>query len=209
MSDLGPQYNERSILAKFFNHQRHGFLIEVGAADGITHSHTAFMFDEWEWRGVLIEPHPEFFSALQARYENNPDVLTLNGGIREVPGKHRFYMNGQISRFLDDQKIGEGFSKVPGYEGRIDVECTTLTDVCESLGVPREFDFLTVDAEETDIEVLSTLDWERWQPRLVCIEHSMPLPVMNGFFSERSYVQLERNTGNTFFHRIEAKVEDL
>ena len=189
----GPQYNERSILQRFFKQESGGFLVEVGAADGLDNSHTEFLIRERGWKALLIEPHPEFFAALMDRYCDNENVMLSDAGVLSEPGTHTLYLNGQISRFM---KKPHGFQ----HTGSVDVECFTLTELCESFGVPYDFDFLTVDAETKDIEALESLDWTRWKPRLVCAEHMFP-EQLNKFFADKPYHKFDKNIGNTFYAR--------
>jgi FkbM family methyltransferase len=202
MSD-GPQYNERQILQRFFGEKTNGFLVEVGAADGIDNSHTEFLIRERDWSALLIEPHPQFFEALVDRYSGNPKVFLSNIGILLNPGIHTLYMNGQISRFLNKP---DSFK----YLDSENVECNTLSYVCDSFDVPKNFDFLTIDAEEKDIEVLKSLDWSVWEPQLICVEHTYP-DQLRQFFSDKKYSAYDKNIGNTFFARTNdsATIKDL
>ena len=102
MMAQGPQYNERSILQRFFNSKHNGFVLEVGAADGISNSHTEFLIREWGWSAVLIEPHPSFADALAERYQENEKVRLSRLGVLAEAGVNRFYLHKQISRFLSD-----------------------------------------------------------------------------------------------------------
>ena len=46
----------------------------------------------------------------------------------------------------------------------------TLTEILENHPIPKEFDLLSIDAEEHDFEVLKGFDWEKYQPKLVVVE---------------------------------------
>ncbi|EKB48731.1 hypothetical protein B879_02690 [Cecembia lonarensis LW9] len=50
------------------------------------------------------------------------------------------------------------------------IQSTTLTEILDRYHAPQDFDLLTVDAEEHDLEVLKGLDWKRYRPRLVVVE---------------------------------------
>ncbi|MCV0439744.1 MAG: FkbM family methyltransferase [Hydrogenophaga sp.] len=199
----GAQYDERSVLLRFFGEKRDGILVEVGASDGLENSHTEFLIRERGWSAILIEPHPRFFEKLSDRYADNPNVITVHAGVLTTPGTHRLYLNRQISRFLESPV---GFD----HSGHADVECFTLAHLCEQFDVPRQFDFLTVDAECKDIDVLQSFDWLRWEPELVCVEHTYPQE-LHAFFADKPYSRYHRNIGNTFFAKVNktAHITDL
>ena len=67
-------------------------------------------------------------------------------------------------------KTGDGHDR----EGRpmIEVETATLDDILAAHGVPGEIDYLSVDTEGSELEVLKGLDLGRYRPRLMTVEHN-------------------------------------
>ena len=56
------------------------------------------------------------------------------------------------------------------YKGVIQVPVTTLDDILVEGGAPQPLDFLSVDVEGHEIEVLRGFNFARWQPRLILLE---------------------------------------
>lgn len=199
----GPQYNERSLFTEFFKSKRGGFVVEVGAANGVENSHTKFLIDEWEWSGILIEPHPDFFRNLSQVHAGKDRVRLVNKAICTEEGQHEFYLARAISRlFLDEKKkqdfLGGGWGKK--VTGSVQVEAVRLDNLLDSMGgVPKEFDLLSIDAEGMDLNVVESMDWKRWRPRLVCIEHAYPKPELDAAFAAIGYQFWKKNTGNSFY----------
>ena len=54
-----------------FKNKKNGVYIELGALDGVLYSNTKFFEDSLNWKGILIEPHPEKFKLLQQNRPNN------------------------------------------------------------------------------------------------------------------------------------------
>ena len=54
-----------------FKNKKNGTYIELGALDGVLYSNTKFFEDSLNWKGILIEPHPEKFKLLQINRPNN------------------------------------------------------------------------------------------------------------------------------------------
>ncbi len=59
-------------------------------------------------------------------------------------------------------------------EAVVDVPIRTLKDILEEAGAPRGFDFLSIDVEGHEIEVLRGIDLRRWRPHLIMIEDHVP-----------------------------------
>ena len=196
---MSAQYNEQEIIVKFFGNKRNGSLVEIGAADGIDNSHTYFLCVDRGWSAILVEPHPTFFQALHDLYINYEKVLCVQAGILSDKSRAILYMNGQISRFLSSANDILNFKRSKGFEGELEVECVTLNELFESLCVPYDLDFLSIDAEGTDMDVLNSLNWDKWKPQLICVEHSMPRYALDHFMSGKGYALYEANIGNSFY----------
>ncbi len=162
---------EDVLLRRVFGDQPSGFYIDVGAGDPEDHSVTKHFYDRG-WRGINIEPAKDLFERLSA--ERSRDV-NLNLGISNRPGTMRFYKfppeRWGYSTFSAEQAARHSASGIPAEE--YDVEVVTLSKVCEE-HAPPEVDFLSVDVEGLEREVLEGADWSRWRPRLVMVEATQP-----------------------------------
>ncbi len=52
------------------------------------------------------------------------------------------------------------------------VETISLNDLLLEHGAPRHVDFLSVDTEGSEFEILNALDFDRWRPRTIAVEHN-------------------------------------
>ena len=74
--------------------------------------------------------------------------------------------------------------------GTQDVRVRTLTSILDAACAPLAIDFLSIDCEGADPDVLTSLDLDRYQPRLICMEIAYPIP---------GYEVWRRTTGNTLY----------
>ena len=181
------QYNEEQILLNLFNRKKNGFLIEVGAANGIVNSNTRNLIENFDWTGVLIEPNPLSFVELEKLYSKNINVTTVNKGVANVEGEqdmnlHIFGNNQvdyQISSFDTEfrkriiKRRGDGYSKI------VPVKMSSLRLILSNNSVPSHIDFMSVDCEGFDIQVLESNCWNTFRPTIVCVELSMPVEILN------------------------------
>lgn len=195
---MTSQYDEDEIISQFFRrqHPKDGwnYLVDIGAADGVDNSNSRKLL-EWSWEGLLVEPNPQYFRDLLKLYspdanEGNKSVRLSNYAISNITGRRKFYLNNQCSSLMYPI----------GYQ--IEVEAITLTDLFELYKVPSYFDFLSIDCEGSDMDILQSLDWKRWKVDLICIEYSMDKKVLDVFMKNIGYKVHKRTQGNSFFERI-------
>jgi FkbM family methyltransferase len=164
------QNHEDVLLNRLFPMDQCGFYIDVGACHPVIHSVTK-LFYERGWQGINIEPVPA--SAEMLVRDRKRDV-NLAVGLSNREGACRFYeclRAAELSTFCDEraEKVRQ-----QGYE-LIEhlIPVTTLARVCEQYA-ERTIDFLKVDVERYEREVLEGGDWRRFRPRVVVVESTLP-----------------------------------
>jgi FkbM family methyltransferase len=196
------QYGEESVLKTFFKTTPNGTVVDVGAADGVRYSNSRYLIESLGWMGVLVEPHPTYFTELVKLYEHNPSVTLINKAVYSEEGELPFYVYGrdehaQVSTLSENFKNkvikvhGDNYEQTP-----IMVKVIKLSQVLEGL---EEIEFLSVDCEGVDMEVLLSNDWDKYRPSLVCVEHSMPKSTLQEFMTSVGYKFLTETEGNSFF----------
>lgn len=181
------QNAEDVVLDRAFPTGYAGFYVDVGAADPVVDSVTKHFYD-CGWHGINIEPVRVNFEALvQARSRD----VNLQTAVGEQAGQRQFYelppeMAG-CSTF--DCTVAEEL-RAQGWEVSLrTVEVTTLTAVCEAHVGSKTIDFLKIDVEGAEAEVLAGTDLARFRPRVLVIEATVPnTPVPSSLDWEQSVV---------------------
>lgn len=166
------QNHEDVVLARALRpDDRGGFWVDVGAGDPVSHSVTA-AFAERGWRGVNVEPLPQEYERL---CEARPLDINLGvalgatpgfGKLFEGPAEHR--SSSTMLPALAEHYRSEGREFTP-----IEVRVSTLAAVTAE-HVPGPVDFLKVDVEGFEREVLAGADWSTFRPRVVVVEATEP-----------------------------------
>ncbi|HUY87288.1 MAG TPA: FkbM family methyltransferase [Pirellulales bacterium] len=156
------QNGEDVLLARAFKGQTRGFYIDVGANDPVADSVTKFFYDRG-FCGINIEPGRVFDKLTLARSRD----INLQIALSDREGECTFY------EFPDCDGLSTLSAYVPAHQNLPCVERTavvaTLAGVCEKY-VQGTIDFLKIDVEGHEPEVIAGGDWRRWRPRIVVVE---------------------------------------
>jgi FkbM family methyltransferase len=147
-----------------------GFYIDVGANDPAIDSVTKHFYDRG-WSGINVEPIPALYERLRAE---RPRDVNLNVGLSDREGRLAFYESAEkpgwstFSPELAEAYRGRGLV----LRERV-VPVSTLASLCERYA-HHPIDFLKIDVEGLEAEVLAGADWGRWAPRVVLVEDAWP-----------------------------------
>lgn len=157
-----PPDHEMRLVAAFFD-DRQGFFVEVGANEPRARSQT-FHLEQMGWTGVLIEPQPQLAAELRA--QRNAKVFAVACSSPENEGRTLpLHVAGPLSS-LDRAHMAPGAQP----EGVIQVPVRTLDSVLEEAHAPGGFEFLSIDVEGHELDVLRGFDVAHWRPQLILLE---------------------------------------
>jgi FkbM family methyltransferase len=163
---------EDVILARVFGAGYKGFYIDAGAGDPTEESVTKHFYD-LGWNGINVEPEPLYYERLAADRPRDVNLCVALGEVEETRVFHHTSLRGISTlskRFR--QQFEERCSCV--YEER-EVTVTTLAQICKQY-VTSPIDFLKIDVEGWEGEVLRGGDWNTYRPIIVLLEATEPTP---------------------------------
>lgn len=146
---------DRWLVENVFGHARNGTFVEAGALDGVFHSNTLFFERELDWRGVLVEPILELYSAA---VDNRPLAKVYDFAL----GRDDCFDAFEVSKTT----VGwSGFSRIAHARRAtterklVTVPVVPLAYVLREAGV-GSVDYLSLDVEGAEFEVLSVYPFE-------------------------------------------------
>ena len=144
--------------AKESGFKNDGFFIDIGAHNGMFLSNTSVLERNLGWKGICIEADPERFRGLEkTRLSTNVCVAT-----RDYEGYCSFNPDA-VDGFVEaDSNTGE-------------TKCDTLDNILEKHNAPETIDYISLDIEGLEYEVLSSFNFLKWDVKLWTIEHNMYL----------------------------------
>lgn len=139
-----------------------GFFVDIGAYDGITDSNT-LRLERAGWKGICVEPLPDVFDTLQR--------VRTSKCFREAVHDR----SGGVARFRVD-RLNSGLEEhLPlAFESWpvIAVPTISLNDLLGQGDAPRSIEYISLDTEGSEIQILSTFDFDRWDVHCWTVEHN-------------------------------------
>lgn len=147
-----------------------GYFVEFGAANGKRLSNTYFLEKEMGWTGIVAEPHPDF----------TPQVRANRGCY--ISEKCVYSRTGDLVEFLASS-VGE-YSRIAAIEPNdrrehhrkdfksVMIETISLNDLLVEANAPGKIDYISVDTEGSEFEILQAFDFGKWDVKRFSVEHN-------------------------------------
>jgi FkbM family methyltransferase len=214
------QNGEDCLLWEFFGPVNKGYFIDIGAFDGI-HLSNSYSFEQFGWKGICVEAHPEYFSLLK---KNRPRSQCLHYACvrNRNTATVEFHMEkmGLLSSVLATDEFKEDVKA--RYEGRglpfqgfrsVEVPAITLDELLEKYSnrtIP--IDFISLDVEGLEPEVLQGFDAHGYSPRVLVVEANTDVArheIFDILTSFHNYLFAGRLAENLFFVNNEEDREKI
>lgn len=202
------QEGEDLILRRLFEKQKKGFYVDVGAHHPKRFSNTYLLYRRG-WMGINIDAMPgsmKSFKATRPRDINLEIGIALEEGFREYFAFNDSALNG-LSAELSQQRSTAGSRY--HLTGVTKVAVKPLGEVLRQFAGNRSIDFLTVDVEGLDLEVLQSNDWTAFRPRYVLAEalgsslKDLQNAALTQFMGSHGYILFAKQVNTVFFRDSE------
>lgn len=147
-----------------------GYFVEFGATDGIKFSNTFLLEKYFGWTGVLAEPARKWHSSL--RINRNAAIETkCVWGLSGDKILFNETMVGELST-IDSLSSNDMHSHLRLKGEKYEVETITLEDLLAVNQSPHFIDFLSIDTEGSEFEILNVFNFDRHTFGFICCEHN-------------------------------------
>lgn len=181
------QNHEDVLLDRAFPRGRPGFYVDIGASDPEADSVTRHFYD-LGWHGINVEPSTHFFRRFE---QERPRDINLNMAISDTAGELTFFQFDAAHSTASTFSAAEAARHHEGGLTSVEraVATMTLAELFERHTEPgRTIDFLSVDVEGHELQVISGGDWRTWRPRIVVVEATEPATVATAVDTPRLLV---------------------
>lgn len=163
------QEGEDMILRRIFEKKPIGFYVDVGAHHPKRFSNTYFFYKKG-WRGINIDAMPGsmgLFESIRAKDINIERPISVKKQVLTYYAFNEPALNG-FSKEISESRDGLNNYNI---EFTKEIETSTLEEVLdEKLPFGQEIDFLSIDVEGLDFDVIKSISFEKYRPRVILIE---------------------------------------
>jgi FkbM family methyltransferase len=163
------QEGEDMILRRVFEHKADGFYVDVGAHHPMRFSNTHFFYRRG-WRGINVDARPgskRVFDRARRRDVNVECGIARQAGVANYYEFNEPALNG-FSASLSGQRDGRSDYRIVATH---QVQVVTLRELLDAHLPPgQQIDFLSIDVEGLDLDVVLSNDWEKYRPAFVLVE---------------------------------------
>lgn len=169
------QNDEESIILDFFKDYEPGTLLDLGANDGKTLSNSLALI-ELGWKGTLVEASPSVYPRLVELHESRDYIDLINMAVGKENGFGKFFESGEllgkgdislVSSLKAEEKIR--WSGLNTNFKEIDVEVVDFKTLL-SISKYKKFDFVTIDIEGMEVDVVPQINFKELGTRIAIIE---------------------------------------
>jgi len=163
------QEGEDMILRRIFERQKCGFYVDVGAHHPMRFSNTHYFYRKG-WRGINIDATP---GSMILFNRHRPRDINLEMAISNQNTTADYYLFNEPALNTFDEKLAREWEKIDIYNivEVKPIKTHTLKEIFHQyLPLNSTIDFLNIDVEGMDRQILESMDWENFIPTVILCE---------------------------------------
>lgn len=159
------QFGEDAVIQAIFAKHSSGVYLDIGAYHPVLYSNTYALYKHG-WHGIAVDPNRRIGNLYRVIRSRDTFVEAAVGA--DSAGEYYMFTDGAYNTF--DPAVAEERKKLSWLKltSSYSVQFKTMTEIVMECGI-TQIDFLNIDVEGKDFEVLNTYDW-KVVPRVIAIE---------------------------------------
>jgi FkbM family methyltransferase len=150
--------------------KKDGFFVEFGATDGVELSNTYLLEKKYGWTGILAEPAKCWHAALQKNRKSSIETkcvwkesnATLVFSETNIPELSTINSYSECDEHIESRKNSKIYN----------VDTISLLDMLAKHKAPNIIDYLSIDTEGSEFEILKNFDFDNYQFKIITCEHN-------------------------------------
>jgi FkbM family methyltransferase len=191
-------------IKEYFPNQNIGNCIEVGSVDGISYSNT-YHFEKIGWNCMCIEPVTSSFNVLKQNRK-----IALNYAISEKNADNENFNlitidnveqpNSAVSGLILDEKLLNDLKRQYSLKEEVIKVSTRRLDWCiENFFNHDTIDFISIDTEGSELDVLKSFDVNSYNTKLLVIENNHNDSIIESYLNQKGWKKDRRLFVNDFY----------
>jgi FkbM family methyltransferase len=164
------QIRQDLFVLSMLDFKQKGFFVEFGATNGIDYSNTYLMEKEFGWTGILAEPAKCWHNELKI---NRTAEIEMKCVYKDSKSTVQFneVNNAALSTITTFSK-SDFFSQERKAGKTYESKTISLEDLLKKYNAPKIIDYISIDTEGSEFEILSNFDFSKYSFRIITCEHN-------------------------------------
>jgi FkbM family methyltransferase len=171
------------------NFKKKGFFVEFGAADGVHCSNTFLLEKKFKWKGILSEPGRIYHQKLSL--------------CRKCKIEKKIIWKDSISELLFNETLDPFASTIDKFSfkdinklsrvqsnNKYKIKTISLNDLLKKYGAPKIVDYLSIDTEGSEFDILNAFNFKKYKFRVITVEVFSNKKKIHTLLSKNGYLQV-------------------
>ena len=191
---------DKIIKNSFFSSKKKGYFVEIGAFDGVLGSNCIHFEKSMKWDGIAIEPSTIQFEKLKLNRKCRLINKAIAAEEKEVEFLEVEEGYTQMSGILNEKFISEEtIKKDPRSKTKKIIITTTTFD--KNIPADKEIDYLSLDIEGGEMELLDSIDFKKYNIKVISVENNSPEKLnFKEFFDKKNFNYFDRVGQDEIFY---------
>ncbi len=147
-----------------------GFFVEFGATNGVDLSNTHLLEKEFQWKGILAEPAQCWHKKLK----RNRSAIIETKCVWTKTGETLVFNETPMAELSTIEAFSDSDKHAPARSDgkKYNVDTISLIDLLDQHKAPQRIDYLSIDTEGSEYDILAAFDFDRYDVRVITAEHN-------------------------------------
>ena len=162
------QVSQDLMVLYMLNKKKNGFFVEFGATDGKEKSNTYLLEKEFGWTGILCEPSVKWHNELSS----NRSCIIDHRCVWSASNHNLFFCDAKTAEFSTINQFLNYDDLKRDIVSSYNVKSVSLNDLLMEHQAPSYIDYLSVDTEGSEFEILNSVDFSKYSFGIITVEHN-------------------------------------
>ena len=191
------------------NFKFEGYFVEFGATNGIALSNTFLLEKHFGWTGILAEPARSWHTPLK----NNRSAIIETKCVWSTTGDTILFNETEIGELstVDSLSSNDSHSDLRRKGQKYEVETISLEDLLTFHKSPKYIDFLSIDTEGSEFEILNSFNFDKFTFGFICCEHNFTpnRDLVFNLLTKKGYIRVFSNFSKFDDWYVHSSVENF
>jgi FkbM family methyltransferase len=153
-----------------FNFKKNGYFVEFGATDGKFLSNSFLLESNFNWNGIVAEPARVWHAELKKNRDCNICLDLISGkGNENVTFVE---MADPTLSSVNPEHLGDKSRVLSKNSIKYKLNTITLENLLDKYKAPKDIDFLSIDVEGHELEILENFSFDKYSFKFIICEHA-------------------------------------